>query len=97
MPRGAGCYGRLSKILNLLNDSEHVLTNPAARLASQGGTVDWMRFWLQDYEDPAAAKTEQYKLLARTAKNSAGTEVKFSEFDCRFAAIELTDCAASVT
>jgi len=47
--------------LLLLNDDEHVLTNPAARLASQGGTVDWFRFWLQDYESPDPAKAEQYK------------------------------------
>jgi hypothetical protein len=47
--------------LIILNDEEHVLTNPAARMASQGGTVDWMRFWLQNYEDPDPAKAEQYK------------------------------------
>jgi len=47
--------------LLLLNNNEHVLSNPAARLASQGGAVDWMRFWLQDYEDPDPAKAEQYK------------------------------------
>jgi dipeptidyl aminopeptidase/acylaminoacyl peptidase len=46
--------------LIVLNDDEHVLTNPGARLASQGGTVDWMRFWLQDYEDPDEAKSAQY-------------------------------------
>jgi len=23
--------------------------------------VDWFRFWLQDYQDPDPAKTEQYK------------------------------------
>ncbi len=28
--------------------------------ASQGGSVDWFRFWLQDYEDPDPAKKEQY-------------------------------------
>ncbi len=47
--------------LILLNNNEHVLSNPAARLVSQGGTVDWMRFWLQGYEDPDPAKAEQYK------------------------------------
>jgi len=47
--------------LMILNTSEHILTNPAARMASQGGSVDWFRFWLQDYEDPAPAKAEQYK------------------------------------
>jgi len=45
----------------VINAVEHVLTNPAARLASQGGTVDWFRFWLQDYKDPDPGKVEQYK------------------------------------
>lgn len=42
--------------LEILNSDEHVLTNPAERLASQGGTVDWFRFWLQGYEDRDPAK-----------------------------------------
>ena len=46
--------------LIILNTDEHVLSNPAVRAASQGGSVDWFRFWLQDYEDPDPAKTEQY-------------------------------------
>ncbi len=45
----------------MLNSHEHVLTTPAVRLASQGGSVDWFRFWLQDYEDPDPAKDDQYK------------------------------------
>ncbi len=44
-----------------LNTDEHVLTNPAMRLASQGGSVDWFRFWLKKEEDPEPAKAEQYK------------------------------------
>jgi dipeptidyl aminopeptidase/acylaminoacyl peptidase len=40
--------------------TQHILTNPAVRMASQGGSVDWFRFWLQDYEDPDPAKAEQY-------------------------------------
>jgi len=47
--------------LVLLNNNEHILSNPSARLVSQGGTVDWMRFWLKDEEDPDPAKAEQYK------------------------------------
>lgn len=47
--------------LIMLNTHEHVVTNPAVRIASQGGTVDWFRFWLKDEEDPDPAKTEQYK------------------------------------
>jgi len=46
--------------LIMLNTDEHVLTNPAVRMASQGGTVDWFRFWLKDEEDPAPAKAEKY-------------------------------------
>jgi hypothetical protein len=46
--------------LMILNSNQHVLTNPAVRLASQGGIVDWFRFWLQDYEDPDPAKAAQY-------------------------------------
>jgi dipeptidyl aminopeptidase/acylaminoacyl peptidase len=47
--------------LVMLNADEHVLTNPAMRMASQGGSVDWFRFWLQDYEDPDPTKASQYK------------------------------------
>jgi dipeptidyl aminopeptidase/acylaminoacyl peptidase len=47
--------------LIMLNTDEHVLTNPAVRMASQGGSVDWFRFWLQDSEDPDPAKVGQYK------------------------------------
>src|SRR5207244_2347134 len=47
--------------LIVLNSREHVITNPGERLASQGGSVDWFRFWLQGYEDPDPAKTDQYK------------------------------------
>src|SRR5882762_3179337 len=48
-----GPYAALHRLgkpveLVMINTDEHVLTNPAARLASQGGTVDWFRFWLQD-------------------------------------------------
>jgi hypothetical protein len=45
----------------MLNDDEHRLTNPRARLASQGGTVDWFRFWLKDEEDSGSEKGSQYR------------------------------------
>ncbi len=38
----------------------HVLQNPAQRLASQGGTVDWFRFWLKSEEDANPSKSDQY-------------------------------------
>ncbi len=47
--------------LLVINTNEHILTNPGARLASQGGTVDWFRFWLKDEEDPDPARADQYK------------------------------------
>jgi len=46
--------------LIMLNTTEHVLTNPAVRLASQGGSVDWFRFWLRGEEDPDPTKKSQY-------------------------------------
>jgi hypothetical protein len=46
--------------LVILDSDEHILTNPTARMASQGGTVDWFRFWLKDEEDPDPAKAGQY-------------------------------------
>jgi dipeptidyl aminopeptidase/acylaminoacyl peptidase len=49
------------EFLMLNNGDEHILTNPAMRLVSQGGSVDWFRFWLQETEDPDPAKTDQYK------------------------------------
>lgn len=47
--------------LHLLHSGEHVLTEPSVRLASQEGSVDWFRFWLQGYEDPDPTKAAQYR------------------------------------
>jgi len=46
--------------LIMLQSGSHVMTNPTQRLAAETANVDWFRFWLQDYEDPDAAKAEQY-------------------------------------
>jgi len=46
--------------LLLLKEGTHPLTNPAQRMASQGSTIDWMRFWLLGEEDPDPAKKAQY-------------------------------------
>jgi hypothetical protein len=53
-------YLRKPVDLIMLHTDEHVLTNPAVRMASQGETVDWFRFWLKDEEDPDPAKAAQY-------------------------------------
>jgi dipeptidyl aminopeptidase/acylaminoacyl peptidase len=39
----------------------HVKAQPLHQFQAQERYLDWFRFWLQDYEDPVAAKTEQYK------------------------------------
>jgi hypothetical protein len=41
--------------------ADHPPQIPAQKLASAGGTVDWMDFWLNGHEDPSAAKAEQYR------------------------------------
>lgn len=46
----------------ILHSDEHVLTNPAVRMASQGGSVDWFRFWLQGHEDTDPKKAQRYRL-----------------------------------
>ena len=62
--------------LVMLNTDEHVPTNPTLRMASQGGTVDWFRFWLQDYEDPDPAKAEQYRRWRELRKMQQENEAK---------------------
>lgn len=55
----------------------HTLQKPSERLASQGGNVDWFRFWLQDYEDPDVNKKAQYErwrqLRDRRRQNASET------------------------
>jgi dipeptidyl aminopeptidase/acylaminoacyl peptidase len=46
--------------LIMLRGGTHIMRNPAERLASQMGTIDWMRYWLQNYEDPDPTKAKQY-------------------------------------
>ncbi len=41
--------------------ASHVVSMPSDTLASQEGEVDWVRFWLQGYEDPDLSKLDQYK------------------------------------
>jgi hypothetical protein len=47
--------------LVLLKQGLHIESNPLQRLASQGTTVDWYRFWLQGHEDPDPMKKDQYR------------------------------------
>ena len=60
--------------LIVIPDSEHVMTNPGERMTSQGGTVDWFRFWLKGEEDPDPAKAEQYKRWRELRKLQQASE-----------------------
>jgi hypothetical protein len=40
---------------------QHILQNPAERMASEQGDVDWFRFWLMGEEDGDPAKRSQYE------------------------------------
>lgn len=56
----------------------HIHQKPLERLESQQGNVDWFRFWLQGYEDPAPSKRSQYERwreLKRLSSESASTPV----------------------
>lgn len=43
-----------------VQNAAHILGTPAQQLASQGETVDWFCFWLNDEQDPSPTKTAQY-------------------------------------
>lgn len=58
-----------------LQTREHLITDPAVRLAAQGGNVDWFRFWLQGYRDPNPSKQEQYQRW-ESMRNSMPPEVQ---------------------
>jgi hypothetical protein len=60
--------------LELMNTDEHVITNPVERMASQGLSVDWFRFWLQDFEDPNPAKADQYKRWSELTKMQSANQ-----------------------
>lgn len=57
-----------------IQHGSHILQNPAQRLASQGGTVDWFRFWLNGEEDTDPHKTAQYARWRELRKQS-GQEI----------------------
>jgi len=46
-------------------EGTHIHQKPLERLESQQGNVDWMRFWLQGYEDPDPTKRAQYERWRR--------------------------------
>ena len=69
-------YLRKPVELVMLKTDEHVLTNPAVRMASQGGSVDWFRFWLKDEEDSELTKAEQYARWRELRKMQAENDAK---------------------
>lgn len=51
-----------------IDHGTHILTSPAERLSSEGGTVDWFSFWLESREDASPAKAAEYKRWERLRK-----------------------------
>jgi hypothetical protein len=59
-PYGTMLNAGLPTELIYFPNASHVLYRPAQRVQSQGGNLDWFRFWLKNYEDPDPAKRGQY-------------------------------------
>ncbi len=51
-------------------DEGHIYSQPDHRIASMQRNLDWFRFWLQDYRDPAPEKQEQYSQWQALKQNS---------------------------
>jgi len=73
-PYAALRYLRKPVDLIIIPDSEHVMTSPEERMISQGGTVDWFRFWLKGEEDPDPAKADQYARWRELRKQQEATQ-----------------------
>jgi len=54
-------FRRPIELFRIPSAQNHILTEPYALRASQGGNVDWFDFWLQGHEDPDPAKLQQYE------------------------------------
>jgi dipeptidyl aminopeptidase/acylaminoacyl peptidase len=54
---------RLGRPVELLYfpTGSHIMEKPWDRLASQGGAVDWLAFWLNGEEDPDPSKANEYR------------------------------------
>ena len=57
-------------------DEAHVKNQPMHRYEIYTRNVDWLRFWLQDFEDPDPAKSDQYTRwrALRKLQSARGTE-----------------------
>jgi Prolyl oligopeptidase family len=63
-------------------NGQHILQKPAERLASQQMTVDWLRFWLQDYERANPDDPKQYarwREMRRTQEQENKNRVRRSQ------------------
>jgi len=72
---------RLGKPVELLYfpTGTHIMEKPWDRLASQGGAVDWLAFWLKGEEDVDPSKVEKYRRwqqLRALARDNNGATVQ---------------------
>jgi len=95
-PYAALYYQHRPVDLVLLQAGEHVQSNPQQRLATQGMTVDWYRFWLQGYEDPDSAKAEQYVRWHKLRDMHTRTKLRVAALISRSAALRISATSARV-
>jgi dipeptidyl aminopeptidase/acylaminoacyl peptidase len=74
---GLLAQGRPTELV-YIPEGSHLLVKPWERMTSQQGAVDWYRFWLQNYEDPDSAKTEQYARWRRLRAQRDSSPVSIS-------------------
>jgi dipeptidyl aminopeptidase/acylaminoacyl peptidase len=62
---------------------QHILQKPLDRLASQQTTVDWFRYWLQNYKQPHPYNQIQYERWGRLRDLFATTKSRISASSSR--------------
>ncbi len=82
---GVNDYGGLRRAgvpaeLYIYPDNYHFMENTDHRLARYERSADWLNFWLQDHEDPAPKKANQYYRW-RKMRDSALTRLNTDEDD----------------
>jgi dipeptidyl aminopeptidase/acylaminoacyl peptidase len=61
-------------------NEDHQPDHPLARLSSLQRNIDWYRFWLQGYEDPATAKADQYRLWEGLCDQQISQEIGYPTY-----------------
>jgi hypothetical protein len=60
-------------------DEFHLFAWPSNKQVIFEQSLDWYRFWLQDYEDPLPSKRDQYQRWRRLREQRGSTTVEIEE------------------